>query len=67
MPYLDWVNKHQAKQTAPAVPYRVLEFQSQHGDPAADNLLIRGDNLEALKALLPFYAGRVKCIYGCRN
>lgn len=63
MPFLDWVNKHHAKQTAPTVPYRVLEFQSQHGDPAADNLLIRGDNLEALKALLPFYAGRVKCIY----
>jgi adenine-specific DNA-methyltransferase len=63
MPFLDWVNKHQTKQTAPAVPYRVLEFQSQHGDPAADNMLIRGDNLEALKALLPFYAGRVKCIY----
>jgi adenine-specific DNA-methyltransferase len=33
------------------------------GDLASDNLLIQGDNLEALKALLPFYAGRVKCIY----
>jgi len=31
--------------------------------PATDNLLVHGDNLEALKALLPFYAGRVKCIY----
>lgn len=62
MPFLDWVNKQQAKQTA-AVPYRVLEFQGAHGDPSAENLLIRGDNLEALKALLPFYAGRVKCIY----
>ena len=28
-----------------------------------DNILVHGDNLEALKALLPFYAGRVKCIY----
>jgi site-specific DNA-methyltransferase (adenine-specific)/adenine-specific DNA-methyltransferase len=28
-----------------------------------DNLLIQGDNLEALKALLPYYAGQVKCIY----
>ncbi len=63
MPFLDWVNKHQAKQTTTAVPYRVLEFQSKHGDPTAENMLIRGDNLEALKALLPFYAGRVKCIY----
>src|SRR5450759_5881929 len=33
------------------------------GDPDAGNLLIQGDNLEALKALLPYYAGAVKCIY----
>jgi adenine-specific DNA-methyltransferase len=31
--------------------------------PATDNLLIQGDNLEALKALLPFYRGQVKCIF----
>jgi len=34
-----------------------------HGDPASGNMLIQGDNLDALKALLPYYAGRVKCIY----
>ena len=34
-----------------------------HGDPNAGNLLIEGDNLEALKALLPFYRDRMKCIY----
>jgi adenine-specific DNA-methyltransferase len=28
-----------------------------------DNLIIHGDNLLALKALLPTYAGKVKCIY----
>src|SRR5690606_15771458 len=28
-----------------------------------DNLIIQGDNLKALKALLPYYAGKVKCIY----
>lgn len=28
-----------------------------------DNLIIHGDNLKALKALLPMYAGKVKCIY----
>jgi len=33
------------------------------GDPSAINILIQGDNLEALKALLPFYAGQVKCVY----
>jgi len=34
-----------------------------YGDPDAGNMLVQGDNLEALKALLPFYAGQVKCIY----
>jgi len=65
VPFLEWVNKHQAKQAAGVVPYRLLEFASEYGDPhtAADNLLIQGDNLHALKALLPFYAGRVKCIF----
>jgi adenine-specific DNA-methyltransferase len=63
MPFLDWVNKAQATQVAAAVPYHLLEFQSAHGDGNAENLLIRGDNLLALKALLPFYRGQVKCIY----
>ena len=63
MPTLDWLNKTQALKAAAQVPYRLLEPQSVHGDPAADNWLIQGDNLDALKALLPFFAGRVKCIY----
>lgn len=63
MPTLDWLNKAQALKAAAQVPYRLLEPQSVHGDPAADNWLIQGDNLDALKALLPFFAGRVKCIY----
>ena len=50
---------------AAKVPYRMLEavpeLDGGDGDPA--NMLIQGDNLNALKALLPFYAGRVKCIY----
>lgn len=33
------------------------------GDGCARNMLIQGDNLHALKALLPYYAGKVKCIY----
>ena len=33
------------------------------GDPASGNLIVEGDNLLALKALLPYYAGKVKCIY----
>ena len=63
MPTLDWLNREQAMQRAEEVPYRLLEHVSSHGDPAAGNLLIQGDNLEALKALLPTYRGRVKCIY----
>ena len=63
MPFLEWVNKGQAVQGAGEVPYHLLQFESAHGDAAADNLLIQGDNLLALKALLPFYRGQVKCIY----
>ena len=63
MPQLTWLGDAQAKQAARHVPYRLLETVSQHGDPGAPNWLIQGDNLDALKALLPFYAGRVKCIF----
>lgn len=63
MPFLDWVNKAQAQRAVADVPYHLLQFQSAYGDAHAENLLIQGDNLLALKALLPFYRGRVKCIY----
>ncbi|MBI3527448.1 MAG: site-specific DNA-methyltransferase [Betaproteobacteria bacterium] len=63
MPQLTWLGDHEAKRTARKVPYRLLDPVEQVGDPSSSNLLIQGDNLEALKALLPFYAGRVKCIY----
>ena len=62
MPFLDWVNKNQAKETSRDVPYHLLQQEETFGD-AADNLLIQGDNLLALKALIPFYAGQVKCIF----
>jgi adenine-specific DNA-methyltransferase len=66
MPTLDWLNRPAAFTTAAQVPYRLLEQISVHGQANvanADNLLIQGDNLEALKALLPFYRGQVKCIF----
>ena len=63
MPTLDWLDREQAMRRVDAVPYRLLESVSSHGDPSAGNLLIHGDNLEALRALLPFYRGRVKCIH----
>lgn len=62
MPFLDWVNKNQAKVSADEVPYHLLKQVKAYGDPS-ENLLIQGDNLLALKALLPFYAGQVKCIF----
>ena len=65
MPTLDWLNRAHAFTTAAQVPFRLLENVSTHGDAASahHNLLIQGDNLEALKALLPFYRGQVKCIF----
>ena len=63
MPFLDWVNKSQAQHSVADVPYHLLQFEAIHGDAAAENLLIQGDNLKALKALLPFYRRQVKCIY----
>jgi adenine-specific DNA-methyltransferase len=66
MPFLDWVNKNQAKESTREVPYHLLKQESAHGDVSganSDNLLIQGDNLLALKALIPFYAGRIKCIF----
>jgi adenine-specific DNA-methyltransferase len=65
MPTLDWLTRREDEQTAGKAPYRLLEpvAELSSGDPAAENMLIHGDNLDALKALLPFYAGRVKCIY----
>jgi adenine-specific DNA-methyltransferase len=62
MPFLDWVNKNHAKETSREVPYHLLKQEAVHGD-GGENLLIQGDNLLALKALMPFYAGRVKCIF----
>jgi adenine-specific DNA-methyltransferase len=63
VPELHWLGDNDAKRAARRVPYRLLESIEQVGDLASQNLLIQGDNLDALKALLPFYAGRVKCIF----
>ncbi|MDR0322802.1 MAG: hypothetical protein LBI28_15020 [Treponema sp.] len=41
----------------------VEEETHSHSDPDTENIIVQGDNLESLKALLPFYAGQVKCIY----
>ena len=54
MPELHWLGDGDAKRAARRVPYRLLTPVEQVGDPAAQNLLIQGDNLEALKACCPF-------------
>lgn len=63
MPQLNWLGDEHARRAAREVPYRLLRQQSAIGDPEAGNWLIQGDNLDALKALLPTHAGRVKCIF----
>ena len=65
MPTLRWLTRDEDVRAAEKVPYRLLEEVTElgHGDLDAGNMLIQGDNLEALKALLPYYAGQVKCIY----
>ena len=65
MPKLDWLTRPEDERIAASVPYRLLEAvpDLSYGDERTGNMLIQGDNLEALKALLPFYAGRVKCIF----
>jgi adenine-specific DNA-methyltransferase len=65
MPTLRWLTREQDIKASGAVPYRLLEEVPDlgYGDAETGNMIIQGDNLEALKALLPYYAGRVKCIY----
>ena len=70
MPTLEWIGKSKVINHHQDMPFRVLERKysfdenGQHNeDNGSENMIIRGDNLEALKALLPRYEGRVKCIY----
>lgn len=65
MPILNWLNKEEAITTARNCPYRLLEQvpELSYGDQDTDNMLIQGDNLDALKALIPTHAGRIKCIF----
>ena len=66
MPTLEFKGKQHIYAHHLTVPYRPLEPDTERSVDHAgadDNLIVHGDNLEALKALLPRYAGRVKCIY----
>jgi site-specific DNA-methyltransferase (adenine-specific)/adenine-specific DNA-methyltransferase len=65
MPTLNWIGKDAVINHHHEVKFRLLKDVAEHGcgDPGTGNLIVEGDNLEALKALLPYYAGQVKCIY----
>ena len=63
MPFLNWINDDVARRQGKNVPFHLLEKQEHNGDPKFNNMLIQGDNLIALRALLPFYKGKVKCIF----
>lgn len=65
MPTLTWLTRETDLKLSQTAPYRLLESvpELSYGDAKAENMLIQGDNLDALKALLPYYAGKVKCIY----
>lgn len=62
MPTLNWIGKDKVITHADAVPFHVLEHAYNFGG-ASENKIIHGDNLLALKSLLPEYKGRVRCIY----
>jgi adenine-specific DNA-methyltransferase len=65
MPLLHWLTRDVDIHAATHTPYRLLEQvpEHSHGDSGTGNMLIQGDNLDALKALLPYYAGKVQCIF----
>ena len=65
MPTLNWLTRDDDIRAGGRVPYVLLDEDPglAVGEPDSGDMLIQGDNLRALKALLPFYAGLVKCIY----
>ena len=70
MPTLDWIGKDKVINHHNDVPYKVLERKYSYDEDGvhkddihSENMIIHGDNLEALKSLLPQYEGKIKCIY----
>ena len=70
MPTLEWIGKDKVVNHHLDVPYRVLERHYSYDESGkheenngSENMIIHGDNLDALKALLPKYEVKVKCIY----
>ena len=64
MPTLDWIGKKAVLNHHNEVPFHLLRCNPEFSvGETSGNLLVQGDNLLALKALLPYYAGQVKCVY----
>jgi adenine-specific DNA-methyltransferase len=70
MPTLHWIGKDKVINHHMDVPYKVMEHtygfdngKQDNQDTKSGNKIIHGDNLEALKSLLPEYEGKVNCIY----
>ncbi len=62
---LTWVGKNNPEYDASNIEPRILEerLDLSYGDKDSENMIIHGDNLLALKALLPEFEGKIKCIY----
>lgn len=63
MATLNWVGKQAVINHDKEVPFKLLRKVKSASVGTSQNLIVHGDNLEALKALMPHYQGRVKCIY----
>src|SRR3989344_3861634 len=63
MPSLNWIGKEKIVNHDKDVPFRLLRKNKKYSLGNSENLILEGDNLEALKALMPFYYGKIKCIY----
>lgn len=65
MPELNWIGKQHVVNHAEDVPFRLLRKEPDSSEGIADsgNMILHGDNLEALKALLPYYRNRVKLVF----
>lgn len=63
MPTLEWIGKDKVVNHHQEVPFRILDKKYTFNAENSENMIIHGDNLLALKSLLPQYEGRVDCIY----
>ena len=63
MPTLEWIGKDKVINHHQEVPYRILDKKYTYNAESSENMIIHGDNLLALKSLLPQYEGKVDCIY----